>query len=109
MYKSLLLFFLVSFFVPFANQLLAQTNLPVMNNPNEEIFRRKQLTVDTGKYSLADVSFMVRPVTLIDKAFTSRKLNFKILPVQFIQQFNSQRPLAYTDGSMFPTRGWQFN
>ena len=87
--------FLVGFF--FSQQLFAQTNLPVQNNPNEDIFRRKQLTSDTGNYKLADVSFMVRPVTLIDKAVTSKKLNFKILPVQFIQQFNSQRPLAYTD------------
>jgi len=89
--------------------LIAQTILPVMNNPNEEIFRRKQLTADS-QYQLSNLSFMVRPVTLMPtQQKSNKKFQFKILPVQFIQQFNSQRPLAYTDGSMFPARGWQFN
>ena len=109
MHKFSFLFIGFFFLFSMVNQTIAQTNLPVMNNPNEEIFRRKQLTSDTGKYSLADVSFMVRPVTLIDKELVSKKFNLKVLPVQFIQQFNTQRPLSYTDGSMSPTRGWQFN
>lgn len=103
------LFFLALFFLqPIV--LLGQTNLPVMNNPSEEIFRRKQLTADSQHYQLSNVSFMVRPVNLIPtQQQVNNKFQFKVLPVQFIQQFNSRRPLAYADGSMFPARGWQFN
>jgi hypothetical protein len=109
MHKFLLFF--IGFVVSnsLSNQTVAQINLPVQNNPNEDIFRRKQMTADTNRYSLSDVSFMVRPVTLKDKAFVGDEININVLPVQFIQQFNSHRPLTYADGSMYPTRGWQFN
>jgi len=85
----------------------AQTYLPVANSPLEDIFRRKQLTNDSSQYSLSDVSFMVRPISLEPKLSEGKAFQFKLLPIQHMQQFNSKTPLHYADGSMYPTKGWQ--
>jgi len=102
-------FFCICLCLIVVDKLVGQTILPVMNNPMEEIFRRKQLTTDTALLSLEDISFMVRPITLNNKTSSQKKFSFEVLPFQYLQQFNSHRPLHYTDGSMFPSRGWQFN
>lgn len=95
------------FLLLFATGVTAQEILPVMNNPMEEIYRRKQLLGDS-MLQLHQPSFTVRPLTLSDTA-SRNKFNFKLLPLQVIQQYNSHRPLAYPDGSMVTTKGWQFN
>jgi len=100
---------LLMLLVIYSDNVLAQTTLSVMNNPLEEIVRRKQLTSDTSGYNLSGVSFMVRPVELQQHNQKNKKFEFTVLPLQYIQQFNSHRPLNYADGSMFPARGWQFN
>ena len=76
-----------------------------LNNIND----LNKLTSDTNLYNLSDVSFMVRPVELQQLNQKHKKFEFTVLPLQYIQQFNSHRPLNYADGSMFPARGWQFN
>jgi hypothetical protein len=99
----IVLFFL--FF--FVTSLTAQEILPVMNNPMEEIYRRKQLLGDS-MFQQNQLSFTVRPISLSDTV-NRNKFNFTLLPFQYIQQFNSHRSLNYADGSMIPTKGWQFN
>jgi hypothetical protein len=105
-----------SFSLPFmvvclftAEKINGQITIPVMNNPTEEIFRRKQLLSDSTVLDLDKLSFMVRPMTAYTKKDFTKSFQFKVLPLQYIQQFNSHRPLLYNDGSMFPARGWQFN
>lgn len=95
------IFFL--FFLPTLS--LAQEILPVLNTPMEEIARSKQLSNDSARY-LKDVSFTVRPIRLTTTS--SSAFYIQSLPFQYQQQFDSRRPLRYTDGSMIPARGWQF-
>jgi len=102
-------FLIVSFLslVFLGGKLFGQATIPVSNSPLEEIFRRKQLMSDTGKGDLSNFSFMVRPIELKNFTGSNRKLFINVLPVEHLEQFNTNVPLRYADGSMYPTRGWQ--
>jgi hypothetical protein len=90
------------------NHTTAQTITHVLNNPLQDFQRREQLLqVDS---MLKDLSFAIRPLAFgNDNGKGITKPFIQLQPFQFIQQFNSRRPLQYNDGSMFATRGWQFH
>ena len=100
-FLSTIVFFLIHSFST------AQTYLPVSNAPTEDLFRRKQLIGDSSQYSFSDISFMVRPLDIQSVSSNSKKFHLNFLPLQHLQQFNSDVPLRYADGSMYPTKGWQ--
>jgi hypothetical protein len=85
----------------------AQEILPVQEGPHYEILRRRQLQGDTT-VELQNYSMMVRPIEFTDSNAQRTLDELRMLPLQHISQFNSQRPLAWADGAMLPSRGWQF-
>jgi len=101
--------------------LCSAQSLPVGAPVLEESFRRLQLKSERD----ASVSFMVRPVHVSDslvydslynpqdflstntKAFTKGKIEARLLPVTFTQQYNTHHPYIQNDGSMIQARGYQ--
>ncbi|HEY1054197.1 MAG TPA: capsule assembly Wzi family protein [Emticicia sp.] len=96
--------------------------MPVSENGLEDYYRRKQLK---GKLD-SSVSFTIRPLfptaafNLEDGfdpdsnvksnslyASGNKKINLKLLPLSWVQQFNSSNPFGWNDGSMIPARGYQ--
>lgn len=97
---------------------LTAQSLPVGTPVLEEGYRNMQLLGQVD--SLA--SFVARPFfpdpnkelikdswTKFDGVFKFDKGNglFKLLPVTWINQFNSDRPAGFNDGAMVPARGYQ--
>jgi hypothetical protein len=110
---NILLFYIISF----SGQLQAQSS-PVGTPILEDGYRRAQLLglVDST------ASFCARPFfpdpckelkkdswTKFDGSFSFDKGNgfIKLLPVTWINQFNSDRPAGLNDGPMIPARGYQ--
>lgn len=87
--------------------LSAQEILPVQDGPQYEILRRRQLKGDTVN-GLQNFSMMVRPIEFTDSVDRRQLDNLRVLPFRQLTQFNSLRPLAWTDGSMIPARGIQY-
>jgi hypothetical protein len=85
----------------------AQEILPVQEGPDYEILRRRQLQGDTTG-GLPNFSMMVKPFEFTEATNRRPKENLRVLPLRQLTQFNSLRPLAWTDGAMLPSRGWQF-
>ena len=77
-----------------------------MVNPSVELARIKQLQYDS-LLLYNNRSFTILPLYLSDSV-RSTSLRVNLLPFNYLQQFNSRRPLAYADGVFFPTRGWNF-
>lgn len=114
-FQRLIFFFLIS--IPFRMQ--GQT-LPVGTPVLEDYYRRAQLL---GKID-PNISFTVRPVFLsairVDNDFNYTKsllsdslkslhqpVRVKLLPVTWLQQYNSLFPSGFNDGAMIPARGYQ--
>lgn len=83
-------------------------SLPVGTPVLEDAYRRAQLH---GTFN-ESVSFSIRPLSLsfLTDRQTSKKedsLYYKILPLTFKQQYNSDHPEGLNDGAMIPARGYQ--
>ena len=123
-YFKILSICIVSFFY---NKLAAQS-LPVGTVAIEEYYRRKQLLGELD----SSISFSVRPIfpasafkinNVFDPDSTLSKEGyfkqsgpvkflkglgaFQILPFSWQQQYNSNHPYGWNDGSMIPARGYQ--
>ena len=86
---------------------VAQEILPVQEGPEYELLRRRQLHGDTTD-GLQNFSMMVRPIQFTDSMNKQPVDHLKILPFRQLTQYNSLRPLAWTDGAMVPARGIQY-
>jgi hypothetical protein len=92
-------------------------SVPVGTPVVEDYYRRAQLMGGMD----SSVSFCARPffpdeALKLENSFTKFKGIFqfdkgngvfKILPITFISQFNSDRPAGFNDGAMIPARGYQ--
>jgi len=78
-------------------------SLPVGTPVLEDAFRRAQLIGNLDQ----SISFMVRPCAL-DSSFVKKSVfQFKMLPMSWQQQYNSDHPEGMNDGAMIPARGYQ--
>jgi len=116
------------FFVGTLYQQVVAQSLPVGTVGLEEYYRRKQLLGESD----SSISFSVRPLfpaasfkvnnvfdpdsTLNSDGyfkssgpvrFLKGKGEFQILPFSWQQQYNSDHPYGWNDGSMIPARGYQ--
>jgi len=87
-------------------------SLPVGTPVLEDVYRRDQLV---GSFD-ESVSFTLRPLypSLIDEKQTldsstikGVKVFYKLLPLTWKQQYNSDHPEGLNDGAMIPARGYQ--
>jgi hypothetical protein len=101
----------------FCNGLFAQS-VPVGTPVLDDYYRRSQLL---GKVD-SNLSFTIRPITIGESdisdvydpehdiqrsASNNSNLFFKILPLSWQQQFNTDHPYGWNDEAMIPARGYQ--
>ena len=107
---------LIIFLIVFFQQFVCSQTINLNQDYIEDYLRYLNVT---GKLK-TDSSFTLRPLNtfLFDNSLEvfnnyskditkSNKLNFKILPVDIILDYNSELPYNRNNGSMIPNRGYQ--